>query len=492
MASPTFNPTTYNPGNIPFVELYIPQVFGEVPVPLLDYKQAQGISAGSRKYQVPETERLYLLSMNHHMRFVSDGGNDISLVILDPNWDFLSSYIAQNFGTSGPKFKVRYGWRNVQQGTGGPEDTVLQYREAHFFVTELQMELHPFRGAVVTIIGKDLAYDLMQTQVSDGFVETSTVSEVIRQLALRVKMVPVVADIVTTVKGMNLIQHETMWGYIKRLLKNSMGPKGESNYICYTQRNVAGQTELHVQPANQEVEGLSLATYVFGRDRIGEMMSFNPVMNQTCLTLFGSANGAAVTINPQTKRLVRSTTTQNEDLVSAPCRSVATPIQPSVVTESPQSLETARGTAAAIRQLADSYQYQANSSVVGNPVLEPPYYVSVVVLKGGASFGDAQYMSVNDIHLFASGKWQMWEVTHQIDANNGYVTQLVLQRMSGFVGVANPKSAAPIDFEKNTLGASLGNAESLVAVQPLDNPGSDMLRSALDAAKQFLGFLGIT
>jgi hypothetical protein len=472
-----------HPGNIPFVDLYLPYgPSAAIPIPLLDAKFSAGESFTDAG---PTTgQRLFLMSMVHSMKNTTSGGNTLTLTILDPSWDFLSTQLAQNQTMSDQEFRIAYGWRNTLQQGG---TSLLQSREATFFVNDIEMQLVPFRGAVVTIHGKDKTASLMSAQISRAFLPMETISSVIEQIIIDAGLYPVVSEIPIPVGDLCRIENMTPLAYIEELLRIARSASGASNYIVSSRTLPMGVEVVYVQPAFPTKPNAAIATYVYGRDRTGEMMSFTPRMNNKLLTLFGGGRCTATVVDPITKRLVRLTTTQAEDVVMQPKRSIATPLQASLVVESPYDPTTALAQAAAYRQTADSMQYSGAATVVGNTSLVPAEYINIVVLKGGTSFDTVRTLSVNDLQLFASGTWQMWEVTHQIDSSSGYHTQLELRRMSGFVGAGTAGISVPIDFAAQAPATSLDS--NLVEVIPVANPAG-AAASAIDAVKTFLGFLG--
>jgi hypothetical protein len=482
--------STGRPGSIPFVDLYLPYgPASAVPIPLLDAKFSAAdisIEAGPSTYAV-SGQRLFLMSMVHTMKNTAAGGNILTLTILDPSWDYLTTLLAQNHTVADQQFRVAYGWRDVQQSSQGGL-SLSQSREVVFFVNDIEMDLVPFRGAVVTIHGVDKISSLMSAQMSRAFLPTDTISSVIRQIITDLGLYPVVSEIPLPVGDMCRMENITPQAYIEELMRVARSATGASNYIMSTRSLPTGETAVYVQPAFPAKPNSAVATYVFGRDRTGEMLSFTPRMNSKLLTLFGGGRCTSVAVDLMSKRLVRLTTTQAEDIVTHPMRSIATPEQPSLIVESPYDPATALAQAAAYRQTADAMQYSAAATVVGNTSLVPTEYVNVVVLKGGASYEQVRSLSVNDIHLFSSGVWQMWEVTHQIDASSGFHTQLELRRMSGFVGAGTAGISVPVDFDTRA-GPAASLDSDLVEVTPIDNPGEDA-SSALSAVKTFLGFLG--
>jgi hypothetical protein len=477
-------------GNIPFVDLYLPYgPSAAIPIPLLDAKFAAGesfIDAGPVTYST-SGQRLFLMSMVHSMKNTTSGGNTLTLTILDPSWDFLSTRLAQSYTMIEQEFRITYGWRNTQQAGQG-ETPLLQSREATFFVNDIEMELVPFRGAVVTIHGVDKISSLMSAQVSRAFLPTDTISSVIRQIITDAGVYPVVSEIPIPVGDMCRMENITPQAYIEELLRVARSASGASNYIMSSRPLPTGNVAVYVQPAFPTKPNNAIATYVFGRDRTGEMLSFTPRMNGKLLTLFGGGRCTSVIVEERTKRLVRLTTTQAEDVVTQPMRSIATPAQASLVVESPYDPATALAQAAAYRQTADAMQYSGAATVIGNTSLVPTEYINIVVLKGGTSYDTARSLSVNDLQLFASGPWQMWEVTHQIDSSSGYHTQLELRRMSGFVGAGTAGISVPINFDTRA-GPATSLDSDLVEVTPVANP-SGAAASAIDAVKTFLGFLG--
>lgn len=475
-------------GRIPFVELSLntgPN--SAVQIPLLDARNDAAATQFVSNGTTISGPRLFLMSLVHSMQNTESGGNSLTLTVLDPNWDYLSTLLAGTYASQERVFSVRYGWRHVKH-LSTPSLVVEQSRTASFFVVDIGMELTPFRGAQVVIHGRDQTVTMMETQVSRAFAPTETISNVITQLITDYGMIPVVADIPIPVGDSCRMENITAHAYITELLKLARTAEGASNFQIYSYADVSGKTTVYVQPAfGSTPSGKAKALYVLGRDRTGEMLSFAPNMNNKLLLAFGGGRVTATYVDPITKKAERVTSTQSEDKCTAPYRAIKTPTQPSLVVESPYDLAVAQAQGAAYRQTADSMQYAGSSVVVGNTKLLPRDYIDIVVMKGGASFEAVKSLSASDIHLFSSGRWQLWGVSHQIDSSSGFQTHLDLRRMSGFVGAG--QAGLQVDM-KFAPPPSAQEESDLVAVQPVENPDADWLGSALDAASGILGSIG--
>lgn len=470
-------------GAIPFVELYLSQGQGagqeKIPLHLMDHKfddQPVDVLIGGKASVSATPCRLFLHSLQHEISATTTGGNKIMLQIIDPNWDYVETLVAKEFA-KGTEFYVRYGWRGIDDNRTESPFVVP------FVIMNITMELTPFRGALITIHGRDKTVSLDEAPDYSSFTPTTTVYDAITSLITNAKFVPVVDP------GLRKVMVGQEFGYcgrapmlyIRDLLNNiAQNHAGMANYLIFIKNSsIAGNVEVHVQPSGDPAEPKRV--YVYGRDRTGPMLSFTPQMNKNLILSFGGGRSSAITVDPQTKRILITGSTQAEDPSSGPYKSIKTPTLPSIVLESPFTPQQTQALAAVVRQGADSVQYEGDALIVGDTELFPMDYVDILVLKGGASFSKVQTLTPNDIHWFSSGRWMLRKVTHQISAEQSFQTNLHMTRFGGFVGEGVAGFQVPVKFQETPKTV---DSPKLTEVLPVSNPGEASL------VKTVLGFFG--
>jgi len=477
-------------GNIPFVELYFSDkdaTGGQaIALPLMDYPITSSAADVEGSATPPEAlaapvNRLYLVSMTHTIKNVAtSAGHHLTLQILDPGWDFLTSMTANKFSHQ-KGFSLRYGWRGV--------DDVRVYSPTRipFFLDDVTTTLIPFKGALVTIHGVDQSFSLSSRQVNHAFPSTMPISTAIEVILKEEGFIPVVPDIRTPVGDLNLSTWLTPEAYIDHLLCVAYGTDGKT-YFTKTVRlsSIMGQPEYVIAPVDAKNYRLR-KKYVFGRDRMGSMLSFSPILNHKLLQQAGGGKTTAIVLDPQTKRWNKTTSTQAEDTPEGDKRSDETPQDPTIVIESPFPLFQTQALVSKLRQEADSLQWEADASVIGDTEILPTDYVAILVLKGGAPYEGVQYLSPNDIYWFASGLWRVVEVTHTISEPTGFQTSMRLARFGGFVGKGESSySAMPFTFSQQPQTVESPN---LVEVEPVVNPGEGESKTAISGLQSVLNFI---
>lgn len=472
-------------GNMPFVELYYAsdtQTGGEsFSIPLMDYRTAgNGVGvANATDAGSPPDNRLFLVSMVHTIKDVDTvGGNKITITILDPSWDYLTDITCQKFSKS-KGFSVRYGWRGIDDRRA---TTRIQIP---FNLEDISAELVPMKGSIVTIHGVDVSYRL-QTPRTYAWPENTPISIVLADLLQKEGFTPVVCPIPTPV-GRHCRMHGVTSGkYIDNLL--SVASSGEG--ISWFRRRVRlsslfGAPEFVIEPQTTLTSQLR-KRYVLGRERTGSMISFSPLMNNRLLLTHGGGKVTAIAVDPQTKKLVRITSTQNEDIPEGPKRPADTPQDPTLVMESPFSVFQTQAAANAIRQRTDRLSWEGTALIIGDTELMPSDYIAILVLKGGASYDKLSFLTPEDIYWFASGVWRILEVQHTISEPTGFQTSVRLQRFGGFVGEGESTLPRPFDF---TQKLQKTNSDSMVTAVAITNPGEERAKASISSFQGVLDFI---
>jgi hypothetical protein len=476
-------------GNIPFVELYfasLDKTKGQsVAIPLMDYRTSYGggetVANTDGRGEVP-TNRLYLLSMTHTIKVAeTTSGNMMTLQILDPGWDFLTQITCTEFSQN-DTFSVRYGWRGLD------DNRAATRVEIPFFIQDVSAELVPMKGAIVTIHGVDGSYALEDRPVHYAYPETWTISDVISDVLRKEGFIPVVAEIPIAVGKLNMTNGMTPADYIESLLKVAQGPDGTTQFQAYVRlSSIMGQPEFVIIPINKLTSRFR-KRYVFGRDRVGSMLSFNPIMNHKLLLTNGAGKTTAICVDPETKRWFKITSTQESDVPEGDKRSVPTPQEPTVIIESPFPKFQTQALTTNLRQYADSLQWEATAVVVGDTELLPNEYIAILVLKGGSSFEKVEYLTPEDIYWFATGLWYIREVTHTISEPTGFQTTLRLSRYGGFVGKGEVTIPNPFDFTAQIQKVGQYD-DNMAEVTSIINPGEGETKTAVSSLQSVLDFI---
>jgi hypothetical protein len=426
-------PTTYEnyfdggvQPNTPFVSLFLSNRAGVAEeLPLLDAKR----TIGSDVNDSTSGTALYLLSFSYNRTNKIALANDVTIRILDPNYDYLTSKLFRDGQSTREQFFFNYGWRGI-------DDMAQGYRQIPFYIWDLSIHVDPLRGSEVELRGMDVASANLSKHPITTFVGAETdITDAIRKVVgiASGNTVDLVMERMNKPVGErhNRCENMTALAYIQSLLKYAVSNTGQSEFIAYVSASRAqGRISYHIEPIGT-LQPLK-KTYIYGRDRTGEMMSLDVTMNDQTLALLGGTNVTASYVNPKTKKAEYVTSTQSESPADGERYPTRTSQKPEVNGNSPLSREETEGEAKSTRAMVSRGGWNASATVRGDTKLVPRDKVGVIVLKSDPS-GVNQGVTQQDIHKFPSGVYRIWEITDTI-TGGAFTTSLVMTRNSAYDG----------------------------------------------------------
>lgn len=444
---------TRNPGagegtvRVPFVELFLR---GQ-NIPLIDSGSffESNISSSDLSFRKPT---LLLLDFNYKLTSFNGYGNEVTLTILDPQYDYLISLLMNN-DSSNAQFSVRFGWRGIDDKVGGRFPTL--------FVTNFGVvQNNGFEGLRVELRGVDAGYQMYTKEVAHAFDPKTPISAVITEVLLRTSdlYAPEVESITTPVgEGFNRMENVTPFAYIESLLQvASGGPGATSDYRVVIKAGSFGKTRVII--TSDKITDKITRRYVFGREQQGTMIEFRPQVEGALYQAAGAAKAIARTVDPKTKKSSVRTTTQQEDTSAEQRKINETPIDPGKVYMVPwQNPEQVEGFIQGMRQMMDNHTMFADAVVHGDTGLLPLDQIAVIALRSGVP-GQIDTISDSSM-LFTSGIYTLESVEHIISAGM-FRTLMHMYRNS------SPFGAEPV-VSKKSVDASV------------KDPGSDMVETLI-------------
>jgi hypothetical protein len=437
--------------------------FQDVEIPLLDTKR--GVTDPGNELSGRYVQPLFLDSFQHVIRAEGGGGNQVLLRILDPSFDYLEDLLFKYLKTDkDAQLTIEYGYRGKDDGhfTAVPP--------IPFFINAINLEVFPNRGTLITLDCVDQAIDLHVGSHNASFAEDTPISEVIERCIRKFapSLDTQIEKILTPVGELNKMEGANVADYIKALLNVAETVTGAIPLFVATiepPRTASGKAVFTIK---------SLApkgpkkTYVFGREKDGEMLEFKPSMNLRAMSLTGASRATSVSIDPLTKTWIRDESTQSEDRTAGPNRAVKTPQTPTENTESPLPPKLTKAANKGSRANSDSVQWQATATLMGDVSLTAYDEIKVIVLKNPPTAGDTEVTnaSKNAIHWTSSGVWTIFEVAHHIEGGQ-FHTRLQMFRNAGFRGSGKDGTPAPFTFD--TVDKNLFTGAVKSRVTPLQN-----------------------
>lgn len=432
---------------VPFVELYIK---GQ-SLPLID----AGPHFDSNRNPTdlsPQKPVLLLKDFRYRMTGDLAYGNEVSITILDPQYDYLAGILANN-DSQNAEFSFRFGWRGIDDQAG--------QRFPSMFITNFSLRFHTgFSGVEVEIRGVDAGWNIYTKQVAHAFDPKMYISDVIKEVISRTSplLIPEVENIPIPVgEGFNRMENVTPFAYIDCLLDIAKsGSQAASSYLVDFEPGPFGKTRVIVKA--DVVESSIIRKYIFGREAMGTMIEFHPTVEGALYLASGAAKSVTYSVDPITKKTSVRTSTQQED-VSAEKRKInETPIDPGRVYMCPWSNPSqVEGFLQGLRQMMDNHTMFADAVVHGDAGLLPLRQVAVLAIRSDVP-GRITTVSDKSI-LFVSGVYKLETVEHIISAGI-FRTLLHMYRNSSPFGAEAAKSQKPVDITSGEI--ETGRIEKLI------------------------------
>ncbi len=410
--------------------------------------------------EVPEATAfpLYLVDFRYATRNATGASQEVTLTVLDPNWDYLESLIASNVRAR-QSFSFNFGWRGIHDRTGS---VPIQFVMKNFTVSYL-----PFQGAKISLQGLDAAVALSFARLTGAFFPTRRIDDVIKGVIESVDPnFEVEIDPIEQTIGAenNRLENRTAAEYVYHLLKIAKGSGlgGSSNYIIRTERgSTPGKTKILIKtdiPRKHVIRN-----YVVGREREGTMFEFSPSAVGSVVLSMGGGKASGASVDPKTKKVIKVTSTHLDDLPRTGDVTVnEVPKEDVSFTELPFSdLADVQGFTKGAREEIDSHQYYATAVVLGDPGLTPQQQIHVKVLKSNAPGAETDAVTDRSV-VHTSGVYRIEEAEHIISAGM-FRTNLNLHRESGFFGAGEKGARLEILLDAgvpNTVGVRAQNLDS--------------------------------
>lgn len=418
----------------PFVTLR----FGGFEIPLLD--AASYAADDPTRPIVPSA--LLLVDFVYSLSTRIGVGNNVMITMLDPQWDYLERLVSEAGGEGNRKlFSFSFGWR-------GMDDDKLGQQGVTFFLNGIDITTQPFQGARITLRGTDQGIKLCTRAESRSFAPTTPISQVIKQVIESDPSLEGEIDEIPTPVGpdLNRMENRTPMEYIRTLLSVSKSSLGSNTFAWVIRPSaITGKTKIIITEANSSVIKQATHSYIYGRDRDGEMFSYTPHMDGALILALGGGRSSGIGIDPRTKTITKVQSTQNEDPKSEAKRVHQTPEVDTKIHEIPfRSLDQIEGFVRGQRSRIDLHAYSASATVLGNIGLQPLDFINILMMKNDP-IGNVTGLDSNSLYQFGSGTYRIDQVEHLISGGT-FRTNLTLFKNSGFVGEGEEGQPIPITF----------------------------------------------
>jgi hypothetical protein len=371
----------------------------------------------------------------------STSGNQLTVTLIDPTWDYVEK-LAQ---ASTSKFSFRFGWRAITPR----HDRPLASPRIGMILTDYTVDFSsPHGGAVITLFAMDTRIVLSwlpltnfavapDTLISDAiemavhYVKTSGVpgSE-----GLAVRVVPPSRNTVDNkynrgncVSALRYIQH------LMGIMEPADGSKQGSYVMTAVPSGTSGsKTSLLISPRRIE-QDRAVRSYLWGRDRTGEMLSYSPKYKGSTLFGMGGMEVEVTGVDPMTKQTKKGSSSRVDQQVEGPRLDKksfgATKCHHTAENDKKNLDRYAENR----RDRVDSLVYEAEAVVEGDIDIKPQQIVKIVTLKSSASQGSVQNVRKEDILGLASGIFRVMSVSHVISPGT-FRTSLSLHRTAAYDG----------------------------------------------------------
>lgn len=451
----------------PFVTLRV----NEFEIPLLDASRTANNGSTDKQPQNRQSPNFLLLKNFSYLKDARGGStNQISLTVIDPQWNYLDQFVTE-IENNNRRFSVSYGWRGIDDADGLPQSVV------EFIVFEIDVQLIPFQGAQVTLVGTDAGIRLSFEPRNLSFDSTRTISSVISEVmrlstGLQVEVAPIPIEIGNE---HNRMENRTAAQYVRHLMRIAKSQRGDSSFVFrIVPSDDKSEAKIQLVSEQDSLTRSPSRRYIYGREFDGQMMSFQPRMMGTGLISQGGGRASGFVVDPLRKTVLRLTSTQRDDPGHNPRKALRNPDTDHLVFELPFSKEKGEALVRAERERRDRYAYEATASVYGDTGIEPLDNIAITVLKGDTG-QRGQQIDENSIHQFGSGIFRVESVTHTITAGS-FTTDLELYRNSGLVGPSPNELLVSLQELAKQLTDFLDIGVKL-DVQPLQEAGSQFLQT---------------
>lgn len=458
---------------IPFVDLFI---LG-TRIPLLDSgRDVPGPPLPGQNRVVQAVEKpLLLVDFRYYLKSKIGAANNVSMTIIDPNWDYLENLMMANLKARG-EFTFEYGWRqdsNVRQGA----------RISGLLLRSYTVTYLPFQGARIQIDAVDKTVQMSFERLTRAFGVTQKISSIIRSLISEVDGVECDVEEMEQVVGPehNRMENQTRIEYIMHLLEvaKSQSTSG-ADFIAKV--IPAGPTSVVLKIFSDIVQNSASKTFIVGRERQGRMIDFSPSVLGSVLLSMGGGKAIATGVDGKTKNIVKVTTTDNDDLTTHPERVNPTPNEAQAVYELPLTRPSdIEGFVKGMRGRIDKVAFNATATLLGDTSMEPFKHINIVVLKSNVP-GQATRVSDKDV-VHVSGYYRIKTVEHIIQPGM-FRTLITLYRESGFAGAGKAGKQIPISFDIQDETDLVRKIVNPLELQQLDG----QISSFSDGVRKLTGF----
>jgi hypothetical protein len=407
----------------PFVDLFI----GKHRISLQGGRPSSGSPRDTLRAELPDSNLfpLYLVDFRYASQNATGASQDVTITILDPNWDYLESLVASNVEAR-ESLSFNFGWRGIHDRIGT--------QPIRFVLKNFTISYLPFQGAKVALQGVDAGVSLSYARSTGAFTATDRIDDVIKRvIELANPNLEVEIDSIDQKVGKhNIMENRTVSEYVNHLLKIAKGASG-SNFIIRTEAGSSPEKTKIVIRADIAQKTV-IRTYTIGRERMGTMFEFNPSAVGSVILSLGGGKASGASVDPLTKKVTKVTSTHLEDQPKTAEKTVnAVPIADVGFSELPFSeLADVQGFVRGSREAIDSHQFSATAVVLGDPGLTPQQQISVRVLKSNVPGSDTEAITDRSL-VHTSGIYRIDEAEHIISAGM-FRTNLNLYRESGYFG----------------------------------------------------------
>lgn len=425
----------------PFVDLFV----GSHRISLQGGRPSPEGGKDELRAELPDSSLLplYLMDFRYATRNATGVAQEITITILDPNYDFLEALIASNVEAR-ESFSFNFGWRGIHDRTGNPP---IRFILKSFSVSYQS----PFQGAKVSLQGVDAGVSLSYSRSSRAFPVTQRIDSVIKQVIEAVNPnFEVEVDPIEQAVGdeHNKMENRTVTEYVNHLLDVAKGSgiSGSSNFIIRTERGTSAEKTKILVKADVPQKTV-IRNYIIGRERKGQMFEFNPSAVGSVILSLGGGRASGAAVNPLTKQVTKVTSTHLDDQPrTAETTMNEVPKEDTGFSELPFSaLADVQGFVKGNREAIDSHQFNATAVVFGDPGLIPQQQILVLVLKSNAPGADTERVTDRSV-VHTSGVYRIDEAEHIVSAGL-FRTNLTLYRESGFFGAGEKGFKLPINLE---------------------------------------------